>query len=72
MKPNEITKEKKKNTQYIITHSQVKQIEENTAALQEIIENITQRIDEVKNNPNKIHDILEDVRKTGIDTINPK
>ncbi len=49
---------------YTITHSQVEQIEETTAALQEVIENITQSINEVKNNPNKIHDILEVVRKT--------
>ena len=53
-----------KNIKHIITSSQVEQIEENTAALQETIESITQSINEVKNNPSKIYDITEAIKKT--------
>lgn len=64
----ELDDEKGKNIKYIITQSQIKQIEENTAALQEVIEGITQRIDEIKNNPNKIYDITEAIIKTKVVT----
>lgn len=55
-----------KNIKYVITHSQVVKIEEYTAELQENIESITKCVEEVKNNPNKIYDIIELVRKTKI------
>ena len=54
----------KRNTKHIITQSQLEKIEAKTAELQECIQSVTQRIKEIKNNPNTIYDITEAVKKT--------
>ena len=60
------SKVSKSNTKHIITHSQLEKIEANTAELQECIQSVTQRIKEVKKNPNNIYDITEKVKKTNV------
>lgn len=52
------------DAKHIITHEQLMQIESHTAELYEYIQYIIERVDEIKENPNKIQDILEAVRKT--------